>query len=248
MTPTPSKIFWLLVLAASLSGCPSTTGLKQATDADAAQSSAGVFACESVFREEKFIDEAAKMGLSRTDAMTLYSFSGATTSDVVTGFAPAGDRSPTVGRAIKAVAADPQLKAFYVEVDIQNLGGLNSTLGHSEADEVFREMTTITERHIQNLGSDSCSFRHGGDEFSFVVMGPNVAKIDIEATLTQANAELEGYIAQRGLSEIPHPKHPGDHSKYGAGIIFGVSRIDGQETAKEVYGAADKIVEAKKSQ
>lgn len=248
MTPTPSKVFWLLVLAASLSGCPSTTGLKQATDADAAQTSAGVFACESVFREEKFILEAAKMGVSRPDAMTLYTFSGAKTSDVVTGFAPAGDRGPTVERAIKAVAADPQLKAFYVEVDIQNLGGLNNKLGHSGADEVFREMTTITERHIQNLGSDSCSFRHGGDEFSFVVMGPNAAKIDIEATLAQANAEIKGYIAQRGLSGIPHPKHPGDHSKYGAGIIFGVSRIDGQETAKEVYGAADKIVEAKKSQ
>ena len=79
-------------------------------------------------------------------------------------------------------------------------------------------------------------------------MGPNAAKIDIEATLAQANAEIKGYIAQRGLSGIPHPKHPGDHSKYGAGIIFGVSRIDSQETAKEVYGAADRIVEAKKSQ
>jgi GGDEF domain-containing protein len=248
MTNTPTRVFCLLVLAASLSGCPATTGLKQTTDADTAQTSAGLFACESVFREEKFIDEAAKMGLSRTDAMTLYSFSGATTSDVVTGFAPAGDRSPTVGRAIKAVAADPQLKAFYVEVDIQNLGGLNSALGHSEADEVFREMTTITERHIQNLGSGSCSFRHGGDEFSFVVMGPDTARVDIEAALAQANMEIKKYIAQRGLSEIPHPKHPGDPSKFGAGIIFGVSRIDGQETAKEVYGAADKIVEAKKSQ
>lgn len=248
MTRTPSNVFWLLVLAASLYGCPSTTELKQTTDADVAQTTAGIFACESAFREEKFIHEAAKMGVSRPDAKTLYSFSGAKTSDVVTGFAPAGDRSPTVERAIRAVGKDRQLKAFYVEVDIQNLGGLNSALGHSEADEVFREMTTITERHIENLGSDSCSFRHGGDEFSFVVIGPDTAKTDIEAALAQANAEIKAYIAQRGLSEIPHPKHPGDHSKYGAGIIFGVSRIDGQETAKEVYGAADKIVEAKKSQ
>ncbi len=162
MTRTPPNVFWLLVLAANLYGCPSTTELKQTTDADVAQTTAGIFACESALREEKFIHEAAKMGVSRPDAKTLYSYSGAKTSDVVTGFAPAGDRSPTVERAI--------------------------------------------------------------------------------------NAEIKAYIAQRGLSEIPHPKHPGDQSKYGAGIIFGVSRIDGQETTKEVYGAADKIVEAKKSQ
>ncbi len=248
MIRTPSKVFWFLVLAASLSGCPSTTGLRQTTDADAAQTDAGKFACESVFREENFVREAAKMGVSRPDAITLYSFSGARTSDVVTGFAPAGDRSSTVERAVKAVAVDPQLKAFYVEVDIQNLGGLNSVLGHSGADEVFREMTTITERHIQKLGSDSCSFRHGGDEFSFVVIGPNAASKEIEAALARADTEIKEHIAQRGLSDTPHPKHPGDVSKYGAGIIFGVSQIDGQGSAKEVYGEADKIVEARKSE
>ena len=109
-------------------------------------------------------------------------------------------------------------------------------------------MTTITERHIRNLGSDSCSFRHGGDEFSFVVMGPNAAKNDIEAALAQADTEIREYIDRKGLSKIPHPKHPGDESKYGAGIIFGVSQIDRQENVKDVYSAADRIVEAKKSE
>ena len=248
MKPTRLNVLWLLFLAAGLSGCPSTTGLQQTADAGAAHTSSGMFACESVFRVEKFVDAAAKMGVSRPDAITLYSISGAQTSDVVTGFAPPGDRTPTVERALKSVAADSQLKAFYVEVDIQNLGGLNSALGHSKADEVFREMTTITERHIRNLGSDSCSFRHGGDEFSFVVMGPNAAKNDIEAALAQADTEIREYIDRKGLSKIPHPKHPGDESKYGAGIIFGVSQIDRQENVKDVYSAADRIVEAKKSE
>jgi diguanylate cyclase (GGDEF)-like protein len=248
MKPTPSNVLWLLFLAAGLSGCPSTTGLKQTADAGAAQTSSGTFACESVFREEKFVDAAAEMGVSRPDAITLYSISGAKTSDVVTGFAPAGDRTPTVERALESVAAESQLKAFYVEVDIQNLGGLNSELGHSKADEVFREMTAITERHVRDLGSDSCSFRHGGDEFSFVVIGPNAAKTDIEAALERADTEIREYIDQQGLSRIPHPKHPGDESKYGAGIVFGVSRIDRQESAKDVYGAADRIVEARKSE
>jgi len=248
MKPTRLNVLWLLFLAAGLSGCPSTTGLKQTADAGAAQTSSGMFACESVFRVEKFVDAAAKMGVSRPDAITLYSISGAQTSDVVTGFAPPGDRTPTVERALKSVAADSQLKAFYVEVDIQNLGGLNSALGHSKADDVFREMTTITERHIRNLGSDSCSFRHGGDEFSFVVMGPNAAKNDIEAALAQADTEIREYIDRKGLSKLPHPKHPGDESKYGAGIIFGVSQIDRQENVKDVYSAADRIVEAKKSE
>ncbi|MDH3756295.1 MAG: diguanylate cyclase [Gammaproteobacteria bacterium] len=248
MKPGRFKVLWLLMLTASLSGCPSTTGLKQTADADAAQTSSGIFACESSYREQRFMDAAADMGVSSPDAGELYVISGGARSDVVTGFAPAQDRGSTVKRALAAVAGKPDLNAFYVEVDIQNLGGLNNELGHSKADSVFARMTAIAERHIQGLESDSCSFRHGGDEFSFVVIGPGATKAEIEAALAQADTEIREYIADQGLSEIPHPKHPGDRSKQGAGIIFAVSRIGGQETVEEVYGAADKIVEARKSQ
>lgn len=248
MTPAQFQVLWLLILAASLSGCPSTPGLRQTTDTDATQTSSDSFACESDYRKQRFIDAAADMGVSSPNAAELYSISGAARSDVVTGFAPAQDRGPTVKRALAAVAAEPGLNAFYVEVDIQNLGGLNNQLGHSKADSVFARMTAIAEQSIQGLEFDSCSFRHGGDEFSFVVLGPGTTEAEIEAALAQADAKIRDYIDEQGLSQIPHPKHPGDQSKYGAGIIFGVSRIGGQETVEEVYGVADKIVEAKKSE
>ncbi len=248
MTPARFQVLCLLILAANLSGCPSTTGPKQTTDTDSTQTSSGSFVCESNYRKKRFIDAAADMGVSSPNAAELYSISGGARSDVVTGFAPAQDRGPTVKRALAAVAVEPGLNAFYVEVDIRNLGGLNNELGHSKADSVFARMTAIAEQHIQDLEFDSCSFRHGGDEFSFVVIGPGTTKAEIESALAQADAEIRDHIDDQGLSQIPHPKHPGDQSKYGAGIIFGVSRIGGQETVEEVYGVADKIVEAKKSE
>ena len=240
--------FWVVVLAVGLAGCQTTKGLDRPSDASDTVAAASPFLCETAARREEFVAEAQKMGVSRPDANELYSISGAGSMDVVTGFAPAVDRNPTVERALKLVAADPELKAFYVEVDIQNLGGLNAELGHSGADVVFRDMTAIAEKHIRGLGPDSCSVRHGGDEFSFVVIGPNATQGAIEAALQQADDEIRAYIAGKGLASLPHPKHPGDESKFGAGIIFGVSPIGGQENAQQVYGVADKIVEAKKSQ
>lgn len=240
--------FWILALAVCLAGCPTTEGLQQSYDASGASAVAPSFVCGAEGRREQFMTEAAKLQVSKADAAKLYAISGAESMDVVTGFAPARDRSPTVERALESVAMNPELKAFYVEVDIQNLGGLNAELGHSGADVIFREMTAITERHIQKLKPDSCSFRHGGDEFSFVVIGPTASQEAIEATLQEADDEIRKYIASQGLSEIPHPKHLDDPSKSGAGIIFGVSPISGQKAAKDVYGVADKIVESRKSQ
>ena len=240
--------FWILALAVCLAGCPTTEGLQQPHDASGTAAVAPSFVCGAEGRKEQFMAEAAKMQVSRADAAELYAISGAESMDVVTGFAPARDRSPTVERALESVAMDPELKAFYVEVDIQNLGGLNAKLGHSGADVIFSEMTAITERHIRELKPDSCSFRHGGDEFSFVVIGPSASQEAIETALQEADDEIRKYIASEGLSEIPHPKHENDPSKLGAGIIFGVSPIAGQKSAKEVYGVADKIVEFRKSQ
>ncbi|MGB5164360.1 MAG: diguanylate cyclase [Woeseiaceae bacterium] len=239
---------WVLALTLFLAGCPTTNGLDRPSDASEPVAVAAPFLCETAARKEQFIAEAAKMGVSRANAGELYSISGAGSMDVVTGFAPAVDRNPTVERALELVAADQELKAFYVEVDIQNLGGLNSELGHSGADAVFRRMTAIAEEHIRELGPDSCSVRHGGDEFSFVVIGPNATQTAIEEALEQADDEIRAYIASEGLSQIPHPKHPGDQTKLGAGIIYGVSPIGGQASATAVYGVADKIVESKKSE
>ena len=248
MTRRAIQSIWVLAMLVSISGCPASTGLNQLPDTADVAAGPEAFLCESVHREERFVDAAAEMGVSKANAEELYAISGAESRDVVTGFAPAQDRGPTVKRVLDKVAGNADENAFYVEVDIQNLGGLNNALGHSEADIVFARMTQITEQHMQGLGAKSCSFRHGGDEFSFVIIGPSATQHGIEAALEQADREIRQYIADKGLAEIEHPKHIGDPSKYGAGIIFGVSRIGGQETVKDVYGAADKVVEKKKGE
>jgi len=206
------------------------------------------FACESTARQEKFVATAVEMGLSRKDALVLYGVSGAESTDVVTGFAPAKDRRPTVTRAIESVGASQFDSAFYVEVDIQNLGGLNAELGHTGADKVYTRIAHITEQHIESLRADdhTCSFRHGGDEFSFVVVGAGNTQAQVEAALAAADREIRQYIAGQGLADIEHPKHRGNPSKSGAGIIFGVSRISGQAQLVDVFSAADKVVEKKK--
>jgi len=207
------------------------------------------FACEAEARQDQFIAAALQMDLSRENALVLYELSGGAATDSVTGFAPANDRGPTVERALNSTGASQSEKAYYVEVDIQNLGGLNAELGHAGADAVYTRISQITAQHIESLRADdqTCSFRHGGDEFSFVLVGSDSSKADVEAALAAADQEIRAYIASRGLADIEHPKHPDNKAKSGAGIIFGVSQIGGQAQLAEVYSAADKVVEQKKN-
>lgn len=204
------------------------------------------FACESAARQQKFVGSAVKMGLSKKNALDLYQLSGADTKDVVTGFDPAEDRIPTVERAVKRTIKSESDSAFYVEVDIRNLGGLNQNLGHIGADEIYRSMSKIAESNIIALKANSCSFRYGGDEFSFVIVGPGITKKLVEQALAEADRKIQVYIADKGLADIKHPKHPNNPLKRGAGIIFGVSQIKGQADVKEIFSAADKVVEQKK--
>jgi GGDEF domain-containing protein len=238
----------MLAVLSSLAGCAAEKiGQKPSFGVNVANEGEA-FVCEAVARREKFIDAAADMGVPRGNAEKLYDLSGAEKPDVVTGFAPAPDRIPTVKRAIDRMSAIAGDSAYYVEVDIQNLGGLNQELGHSRADAVYRELAHITEQHIAALKAHTCSFRHGGDEFSFVIVGPGPTLAGIEAALESADQEIRLHIADQGLAEIKHPKHPDDPSKWGAGIIFGVSQIRGGEDVKTVFGAADQVVERRKQE
>ena len=236
MIPGTSKFSAGLLLAGLLLGNVALAGGNE------------TFACEATARQEKFVATAMDMSLSRADALVLYDLSGAASTDEVTGFAPAKDRRPTVTRAIERAAANQFENAYYVEVDIQNLGGLNAELGHTGADRVYGKIAHITEQHIDDLRADdhTCSFRHGGDEFSFVVVGSLSTKGQVEGALAAADQEIRQYIADEGLADIEHPKHRGNKAKSGAGIIFGVSRIRGQEQLADVFSAADQVVEQKK--
>jgi len=240
----------LFVMAAVvlLSGCTFNTLTRTHSANASAPPPSEPFLCESVSRQKIFIAAAEQMNLSQEDALRLYSLAGSGQPDVVTGFAPAPDREPTVDRAIATVAKDPTERAFYVEVDIQNLGGLNEELGHTGANDVYRDMARMAEQSILALDGDACSFRHGGDEFSFLIIGTHETQQSIEAALDDANRQIKQYIADKGLANLKHPKHLQDPSKWGAGIIFGVSQIRGQEDHEAIFSTADLVVERKKQQ
>ncbi|WP_229262655.1 eCIS core domain-containing protein [Duganella radicis] len=171
------------------------------------------------------------------------------TADTVTGFDLAGDRTPTVQNAIRHVTENKLDRAFYVEVDIKNLGGLNAVKGHSGADAVFGGMARIAEQTMmmmESMGIKVGRFRHGGDEFSFVVVGRFATRNMVEMHMQLAQDKVSEYIVGEKLHEIEHPKHKDNLSKRGTGIVFGVSSILAGESPADAFGRADLQVEARK--
>ncbi|MBD2596169.1 DUF4157 domain-containing protein [Nostoc spongiaeforme FACHB-130] len=222
-------------------------------------------------RENAFVLSALKEGVDENVARRLFQNSGAAAKDTVTGFAPGGDRIPTVQNAIDFINKNEMARGFYVEVDIRNLGGLNSVLGHTGADEIFTQIAKMTEEQVKSLGSSTvkvASFRHGGDEFSFVVVTENIEKSNImknnvEQKLEAAAQKIQHEIVdstliisinsdaevekEATLATIEHPKHKGKKEFNGTGIVFGVSQITGKDTVKNVLSAADLQVELRKN-
>lgn len=199
-------------------------------------------------RRDQFVKQAVEQyGLDEKAALELYTMSGAAKVDTLTGFESAADRMTTLQNAI-AYVAQSGTRGFYVEVDIRNLGGLTTALGRSKADTIFSQLASLAEQAVIGLNADVSRFRHGGDEFSFILVGDAVTADAIDAALTGAQAQIAQYVQQEKLANIEHPKHPNDPTKRGTGIIFGISAITGAEgeTTDTILSAADQQVEAKK--
>lgn len=146
--------------------------------------------------------------------------------DTVTGFATGMNRLPVLLR-VSIASKKGERKFYYIEIDVRNLGGLNAALGtHSEANRIFRRMAKVVQTHLQKLienEHDLCSFRHGGDEFSFVLnptklpKSPQVssnALAEITEQLKKAQEEIAKFVkawktadgVTIDLSAIIHPK------------------------------------------
>ena len=196
-------------------------------------------------RRDLFARVAAGFGLSRERADQLLYASGAHARDPVTGLEGKALRFESVERAIAHARLGGE-NVFYVDTDLRNLGGLNEALGHSGADEIYAEIALVWQNHLESLGGRVVGFRHGGDEVSAVIITPYRELEDVHAALAGARARIEGLVAASGLGGIRHPKHPGDPTKRGTGIYFGVTQITGDEPPNEVFGAADLQVERQK--
>ncbi|CAN1208608.1 hypothetical protein TUMEXPCC7403_00205 [Tumidithrix helvetica PCC 7403] len=219
-------------------------------------------------RENNFILAAMKQGVKEPAARNLFTLSGAANKDTVTGFDVASDREPSVSNAIKYIKEHKEATGFYVEVDIRNLGGLNSVLGHTGANEVFKHIAKLCDDKVQAIKTVKVKvgkFRHGGDEFSFLVVAEDGSKTkeSVEKQLNSASDDIKKFVEETSigtynknpekvnpsdkLATIEHPKHKGKKEFYGTGIVFGVSQIIGNDTIDKVLSAADLEVESKKT-
>ncbi|MDH5511452.1 MAG: diguanylate cyclase, partial [Nitrospinota bacterium] len=202
------------------------------------------FPTEAELRQTRHEENVRKHGLSPEAAKD---FEPVEKPDTVTGLTEKHDRPPTVKRAMQHVA-DTGASAFYVETDIRNMGGINATLGHNEADKVIRAMVDIWSEELKKTGSTVHMFRHGGDEISAVVLGKDTSEIGVSAALDRASVRIDEYIRGKGLDIIPHGKNKTDPTPVGTGIYYGVSKITPEGTLDNIFSEADTIVEKKKKE
>ena len=197
-------------------------------------------------QEELTLDRLVASGKPREVLEALRAEGELFAPDALTGFTDAQKgtaRPDTVTRAAEHAEATGE-PAVYAEIDIKNLGGLNSKLGATGANEQYRAMTDIVKGELEKIGADVSLFRHGGDEFSAVVVNADPAKVG--AALERAEALVQEHVKRVGLHEIEHPKHKGDAARRGTGITFGVSQIEPGLKPTEVFSRADKEVERRK--
>jgi GGDEF domain-containing protein len=200
-------------------------------------------------RRREFFSLAQSFGLEAGAASGLYAMLLQGRADTLTGFEGDADRVDTVLKAA-GEAKRTGTGAVYVEVDVRNLGGLNRSLGRAKADAAFARMASIADREMRSVSDlgDAWPFRHGGDEFSFVIVArrPGISAGQLEfavgAALTRASSMIRAMTSD--LAGIAHTKPTG---RPGTGIVWATSVIAPGANPSAVFSAADRKVEQKKS-
>jgi GGDEF domain-containing protein len=166
----------------------------------------------------------------------------------VTGFheGRCGDgRISTLRRAIQHVKRTGA-QAFYVEIDVQNLSGLNAVLGHTEANGVYAEIAGFIRQELSVVASVATFFRHGGDEMSAFLI--DSSKKAVEAAMETVQSRVRRLARRSHLDAIPHPKHQDDARWWGIGVYFGVCMLlaDHEKDPTIVFRDADTELERRK--
>jgi diguanylate cyclase (GGDEF)-like protein len=187
------------------------------------------------------------LGLSPTQIEALREY-GLLATDNVTGFHEGRfgrGRIATLRRAIQHVKRTGE-QAYYVEIDLRNLGGLNAALGHSGANRVFARVAAIIRKGLSAAASEAIFFRHGGDEMSALLI--DTTGEAVRAALEAVRSRV-GRLAKRSrLDAIPHPKHPGDVRQRGIGVHVGLCRLSAEheKDLAFVFRHADTELERRK--
>lgn len=198
-------------------------------------------------RRRRFRAAAESLGVSAETASELYEAIPTVANDALTGFERGTDRASTMVKAA-AHCGKTGTPGIYVEVDVRNLGGLNRELGREKADEVLARIAALAESSMAGLASESdvLPFRHGGDEFSFIVVGrrPGSSSAGLEIAVASAmrSAELAIRAATMDVAHVQHTKRAGA----GTGIVWGTATIEPGKDPSAVFAVADRKVESKK--
>ncbi|MBI5494947.1 MAG: GGDEF domain-containing protein [Deltaproteobacteria bacterium] len=190
-------------------------------------------------QRDAFNAECTRNRLSPPRAQKLWDEHSVGNQDPVTGLLHGSFRAPTVQSAIDHVRANPADHGVYVEMDVANLGGLNRALGKQGADDVFRFASKTVQEELAPLGGSLSMIRHGGDEFSAVLVGPKATAENVQDALGRARTRISAYTNDHGLSDIPHAKHPDDERQRGTGVHFGVAQLTARDSPTTVFDAAD---------
>lgn len=193
-------------------------------------------------RRQEFMKRARDMGVPEEEARQLFKRTGGERLDPDTGYHFGEDRGPTMQRAIEHLRKTGE-DAYYVEMDIRNLGSLNRGLGRPGAVVEFKVGADLIKEELRAVKADVSLFHHGGDEISAVVVGPNVTQATIDAALTRAQARFRTYMQARGLGDLVHPKYPNDPAKRGIGFTFSTKQALTTDTPESVFRAADQALE-----
>jgi diguanylate cyclase (GGDEF)-like protein len=150
---------------------------------------------------------------------------GLLAKDNVTGFHEGRSgkgRFRTLEKAIRHVQRTGE-QASYVEMDLKNLGGLNDTLGHAGANQVYKSIAAVVLEELSAVASEAVFFRHGGDEMSAFLI--DTTEEAVRGAMISVQSRVSVLARRSGLDSIPHSKHKDDPCRRGVGVHFGVCML-----------------------
>jgi|GEM_PF-1966692 len=198
------------------------------------------FPTDGDLRLASIVDAAAHLNVPGPELLDEVARLGGLETDALTGFELPEARQRTVDRARDRVVREGT-PAFYIEVDIHNLGGLNNGLSFTGADAVLSGMSRLLRDELSKVDADVCFFRHGGDEFGVVITGDGLSQNQVDDAMARVHQRVDAFVSDAGLMDIPHPKYPGQDDYNGTRLVWGTARVTANpdEVNEDVFNRAD---------
>jgi diguanylate cyclase (GGDEF)-like protein len=195
---------------------------------------------------QQAMEEIVALGIT-PQQMTVLKKYGLLAKDNVTGFyeGRSGDaRYQTLMKAIQHVKQTGE-QAYYVEMDLQNLGGINAAKGHTGANEVYTAIAGAIKKYLQPVASEVAFFRHGGDEMSAIMV--DTTEQAVIMAFEKVKQEVAQIAQKHGVHDIPHAKDAIKNPK-GTGVHYGIADITpaDEKNPKAIFEEADQALELNK--